>query len=182
MAFARLLLKLLLILLLLLVMIGFLLPSSTSVERTIVIAAPPAVVFPHLNGMRALHAWSPWAAVDPDTHYEFDGPRTGVGSRVRWHSGDSRVGQGSQEIIDSEANARVKTVLAFGEHGNGEATFVLEPVDRGTRVRWRFDTRFGWDLMGRYVGLMLDGMIGTAYTKGLKTLKQRIEQPPRTDG
>ena len=54
---------------------------------------------------------------------------------------------------------------------------MLEPEGDTTRVRWQFDTEFGWDLLGRYVGLMLDGMIGTSYDKGLKELKARIEQP-----
>ena len=178
MAFARLIFKVLLILLVLLVMIGFLLPSSAKVERSIVINASPAAVFPHLNGMRAFHAWSPWSAIDPETQYQFDGPESGIGSRMTWHSGDARVGQGSQEITESKPYTRVKTQLVFGDQGDGNATFLLEPEGNSTRVRWQFDTEFGWDLLGRYVGLMLDGMVGTSYDKGLKDLKQRIEQTP----
>ena len=45
-------------------------------------------------------------------------------------------------------------------------------------MRWQFSTEFGWDLFSRYVGLMLDTMIGASYTKGLKELKSRVEQPP----
>lgn len=177
MAFARLAFRVLLILLLLLIGIGLLLPSSANVERSIVIDAPAAEVFPHLNSMRAFHAWSPWADIDPDTRYEFPGPDEGIGSRMTWHSGNDQVGHGSQEITDSVTNRRVETRLAFGDKGNGTATFVLEPEGAGTRVRWQFDTRFGWDLFGRYVGLMLDGMIGAAYDEGLRRLKAMIEQP-----
>ena len=176
MAFARLIFKVLLILLILLVMIGFLLPSSTKVERSVVINAPAASIFPHINGMQAFHAWSPWSTIDPQTDYQFSGPETGVGSRMSWQSGDARVGKGSQEIVESSPNTRVKTRLEFGDQGNGNATFVLEPEGDATRLRWQFDTEFGWDLLGRYVGLMLDGMIGTSYDKGLKELKARIEQ------
>ena len=178
MAFARLAFRVLLILLILLVVIGMLLPSSAEVERSIVIDAPPARVFPHLNSMEAFHAWSPWADVDPATQYDFSGPAQGLGSRMTWSSGDQRVGQGSQEITASETNQRVETRLEFGDKGNGTATFLLEPQGRSTLLRWQFNTEFGWDLMGRYVGLMLDSMIGASYDKGLRTLKARIEKQP----
>lgn len=177
MAFARLLFRVMLGLLVLLVLIGFFLPSSANVERSIVIAAPAQAIFPHINGMKAFHAWSPWSDIDPETRYEFSGPDRGVGSRMSWYSGDNRVGEGSQEITASETDRRVETALTFGEDGSGKATFVLEPAGPDTRVRWQFETEFGWDLFGRYVGLMLDSMIGASYTKGLRDLKARIERP-----
>ncbi|HOP18046.1 MAG TPA: SRPBCC family protein [Gammaproteobacteria bacterium] len=176
MAFARLAFRTLLTLLILLAVIGMLLPSSATVERSIVIDAPVAKVFPHLNGMRAFHAWSPWSSIDPDTRYQFDGPEQGVGSRMAWESGNNQVGQGSQEIVASITNERVESDLVFGDKGNGKAIFLLEPEGTATRLRWQFKTDFGWDLFGRYVGLMLDSMIGAAYDKGLKTLKATVEQ------
>lgn len=175
MAFARLAFRTLLIILVLLIGIGLLLPSSASVERSIVIDAPPERVFPHIDSMRAFHAWSPWAVLDPSTTYAFEGPERGVGSRMTWQSGNSAVGNGSQEITASLPPQEVETVLDFGGEGEGRAHFLLEPVDDGTRVRWRFETRFGWDLFSRYVGLMLDSMIGAAYDKGLRELKKRVE-------
>lgn len=177
MAFARLAFRVLLGLLILLVLIGFLLPSSRVVERDIVVQAPPAEVFAHLNSMRAFHAWSPWSAIDPETVYTFEGPEQGVGSRMSWSSGNQQVGEGSQEITMSQPDHKVETVLQFGEQGGGKASFLLEPEGKGTHVTWQFSTEFGWDLFGRYVGLLLDSMIGTQYDKGLHNLKQTVETP-----
>ena len=177
MAFARLAFRVLFIVLILFAVIGLLLPSSTAVERSIVIEAPAGEVFPHLNGMRAFHAWSPWSAIDPETVYEFSGPEQGVGSRMNWFSGNQQVGQGSQEITLSVPDREVETRLEFGDQGNGTATFLLEPEGNGTRVRWQFSTEFGWDLFSRYIGLMLDSMVGVQYDKGLQDLKARIEAP-----
>jgi len=176
MAFARLAFRTLLILLILLLVIGLLLPDSTRVERSILISAPAERIFTHLNGMRAFHAWSPWADIDPETSYEFTGPAQGVGSRMSWQSSDSQVGRGTQEIVNSVPNQRVDTWLDFGDQGNGSASFVLEPEGEATRLRWQFETQFGWDLFGRYFGLLLDGMIGGSYEKGLQQLKDRVEQ------
>jgi uncharacterized protein YndB with AHSA1/START domain len=175
MAFVRLAFRVLFLLLVLLLLIGLMLPSQTRIERSIVIDAPPDRIFPHVNGMRAFHAWSPWADIDPQTRYEFSGPEQGVGSRMQWASGNQQVGQGSQEITRSEPDQLVVTTMTFGDEGEGTATFVLEPADQSTRVRWLFDTRFGWDLFGRYVGLMLDSMIGAQYTRGLQDLKTLVE-------
>lgn len=178
MALARLLFRVLLILLILLAVIGLLLPSAASVERSIVINAPAGEIFPHLNSMREFHEWSPWADIDPDTVYQFDGPESGIGSRMSWQSGDAQVGRGSQEIIDSIDDQRVDMRLEFGDQGDGSAAFLLEPEGPATtRLRWQFRTVFGWDLFGRYVGLMLDSMIGSAYDKGLRELKSRVEKP-----
>lgn len=178
MAFARLLFRVLLILLILLAVIGMMLPSSAKIERSVLINAPASAIFPHLNGMRAFHAWSPWSAIDPETDYRFEGPEQGIGSRMSWESGREQVGHGSQEIVDSDPDQRVEMQLEFGDKGNGNATFLLEPEGAATRVRWQFRTDFGWDLFGRYVGLMLDSMIGMSYEKGLNTLKARVEERP----
>lgn len=176
MAFARLLFRFLLVLLILLVVIGLLLPSNAVVDRRILIEAPPQKVFPHLNSLRKFHAWSPWSAMDPNTSYTFEGPESGVGSRMLWQSQQQEVGVGSMEIVRSEATREVETRLDFGGKGHGISTFVLTPQANGqTEVLWRFETDFGWDLFGRYVGLMFDSMIGSSYEKGLQTLKQRVE-------
>ena len=182
MAFARLAFRTLLILLILLGVIGLALPSTAYVEREILIQAPPDQVFPHVNSMRRFHAWSPWTGIDPNTTYRFEGPEDGIGSRLRWYSVEEHVGAGSQEITVSRPNVEVQTDLTFGEQGGGKATFLLEAEGDATRLRWQFSTDFGWDLFSRYVGLMLDSMIGAAYDRGLRTLKQRLEAEPDSQG
>ena len=181
MAFARLLFRVLLTLLILLAVIGFLLPSTAQVERSILIDAAASKIYPHINGMRAFHAWSPWSNIDPDTRYQFEGPEQGIGSRMAWESGNNQVGRGSQEIVATMLNQQVDMRLEFGDKGDGKAIFLLEPEGAATRVRWQFSTVFGWDLFGRYVGLMLDSMIGASYKKGLEELKNRVEDGTRGD-
>lgn len=176
MAIVRRLFVVLLFLAIALLIVGLLLPTGTRVERELVIDAPPEAVFPHVNSLRAFRTWSPWAEKAQDTRYEFSGPDTGVGARMRWHSAEPSVGSGTQEIVESLRPERVVTRLDFGEHGGGTAAWTLTPAgDGGTRVRWSFQTEFGWDILGRYVGLFLDGLIGAEYEAGLQRLKQRVE-------
>ena len=176
MAFARLAFRVLLTLLILLVGIGLLLPSHATVERSIVINADAGTVFPYVNSMRAFHDWSPWSTIDPGTSYAFEGPDQGVGSRMTWQSSQPDVGVGSMEITVSEPTSTVVAELDFGGKGHALTTFELAPGELGGSVLlWRFETTFGWDLFARYIGLMMDGMIGSSYQKGLTTLKQRVE-------
>ena len=125
MTFIRLAFRILLTLLIVLALIGLVLPSSAKFSRTILIDAPVDAVFPHVNSMRRFHAWSPWTNDDPSTRYVFEGPEAGVGSSMRWYSGEEGVGEGRQRITASEADQRVETSLEFGDQGAGVAAFEL---------------------------------------------------------
>jgi effector-binding domain-containing protein len=162
---------------------GALLPRTAHVERSIEIDAPPLTVFTLVNGFQRFNEWSPWADIDPaGTEYSISGPTTGVGARMSWSSDNPRVGVGSQEIVRSEPIRRVDTVLDFGAQGTADAFFVLEPSGGGTRVTWGFETDFGWNLVGRYLGFfMFDAALGGDYESGLDNLRQLAEGLPKAD-
>lgn len=165
----------LVILLGLFVLGGLLLPEDIRVERSIQIAAPPEKVFPLVNDLEAFNRWSPWAATDSDTKYELTGPESGVGARMSWFSENPEVGSGSQEIIRSQAPTKVVLMLDFGDQGNAEASFDLQPVDAGTEITWSFSYEAGYDLIGRYLGLLMDRLVGENYQEGLERLKRLVE-------
>ena len=162
---------------------GALLPRTAHVERSIDIDAPPLTVFTLVNGFQRFNDWSPWADIDPaGTDYSITGPATGVGARMSWSSDNPRVGVGSQEIVRSEPVRRVDTVLDFGPQGTADAFFRLEPAGDGTRVTWGFETDFGWNLVGRYLGFfMFDAALGRDYQRGLENLKALAEDLPKAD-
>ena len=54
-------------------------------------------------------------------------------------------------------------------------------TEKGTHVTWSFDSEFGLNLVGRYFGLMLDGIVGPDYEKGLQNLKTMAEHMPQAD-
>lgn len=157
------------------VVVGFLLPSEQFVSRSVVVEADQAEVFALVNDYRQFNRWSPWAAKDPDTKYEFSGPDSGVGAKMSWQSEDPNVGSGSQEIIEVEPGSRVKTRLMFeGFDSASYATFRLEPTDTGTQVTWEFEANLD-SLIGRYMGLMMDKWVGADYEQGLARLKEIAE-------
>jgi uncharacterized protein YndB with AHSA1/START domain len=154
---------------------GFVLPSSTHVERSVVIARPPAEVFAILNSYRRFNEWSPWHGRDPKTEYRFEGPDEGVGAAMHWSSEQSDVGKGRQSIIESVPNRTVATRLEFEGQGDALARFTLTAEGDGTRVVWGFDTQHGMNPISRWFGLMLDRWVGGDFAQGLAKLKILME-------
>ena len=160
----------------LVLVVGFVLPRQVHIERSIVINAPRAQLFDALDGFKRFNEFSPWAALDPNTQYSYSGPESGVGAKMSWTSTDSKVGSGTNEIVESTPPNFIRTRLVFGDQGPAEASFKLEPADGGTRVTWGFDCDLGDNPIAHYFGLMFDKWIGSDYDKGLAKLKQVMEQ------
>lgn len=159
----------------LVVVIGFLLPRQVHIERSVVINAPQAQLFEALNSFKRFNEFSPWAALDPNTQYTYEGPESGVGAKMSWVSNDPKLGSGTNEILESKAPDFIRTKLNFGGQ-LAEATFRFAPADAATRVTWSFDGDLGNNPIMRYVGLMFDKWIGSDYEKGLARMKQVMEQ------
>ena len=162
-----------------LAVIGLFLPSRAQIERSITIDASRATVFALLNDFHQVNKWSPWIEADANARIDIFGPKRGVGATVVWDG--NIVGQGSQVITESVPVERVVTALDFGDQGEASAVFDLSETDDGTEVVWTFDMEFGFDLIGRYFGLMLGSIVGEDYEKGLANLKSMAEGLPRAD-
>lgn len=154
---------------------GMLLKDDVHVERSIQIDRPPAEVFAVLSSIARFNEWSPWRDYDPTAKQEFSGPDRGVGGKLSW-KGDK--GSGTMEITEVVENAKVSTSLDFGADGKAISHWVLSGEGSGTKVTWSFDSSFEGDLIGRWFGLMMDGMIGPEYERGLKDLKTLVESTP----
>jgi ribosome-associated toxin RatA of RatAB toxin-antitoxin module len=168
-----------------LVGIAFFLPRQVHVERSISMRAPAATVFDLVNGFQRFNEYSPWYEHDPKAQYTFEGPASGVGARMSWHSEQANVGSGSQEIVRSEPLSLVHSKLDFGADGTAMAIWTIEPEEDGSRVTWAFETDLGMNPIARYMGLAIGRFVGTDYEKGLANLKRVAEASaaqPHPDG
>jgi hypothetical protein len=78
-------------------MAGALNADTFRVERSIVIDAPPAAVFPHIDDFRAWTDWSPYEKMDPNLAKTYSGPARGVGAAYAWVG--KKAGSGRMEIV-----------------------------------------------------------------------------------
>ena len=162
-------------LVLLFLVVGFFLPRQVTVARSIEIDAPASEIFPHVNSLKATEAWSPWLGRDPDVQVTYNDIEAGDGAAMEWSSDHPQVGSGRQEITESTENESVVTALDFGEMGMAEAKFLLAEAEGNTVVTWTLDTDMGAGPVGRWMGLMMDGLVGADYEQGLQNLKALVE-------
>lgn len=155
--------------------VGYILPSSSKVERSIAIEAQPETIFPYVNSLKKFHQWS---SLNPDMAVTYLGPDSGEGASMHWTSEDPNLGHGEQTIVRSIANQRVDTVLTFGDEGRANSYFELQPENDHTVVTWGFSTDYGENIISRYMGLMVDNSIAAEYQQGLSALKEIVESAP----
>ena len=85
----------------------FSISSTAHMERSIEIEASAEKVFIQLNSFKNFNEWSPWAELDPNTEYTYEGPEEGVGAIMYWKSDDPNVGNGMQEILESVPSSKI---------------------------------------------------------------------------
>lgn len=151
-------------------------PDSFSVERRIVIQAPPDKIQPLIADFHRWSDWSPWEKLDPAMKRTFGGAASGAGATYAWQ-GNKDVGSGRMEVKAAEP-AKVSIQLDFIEpfEGHNMTDFVLSPKDGGTEVRWVMTgpSTFVTKLMGVFVSM--DTMIGKDFEKGLAQMKVAAER------
>lgn len=156
--------------------VALFLPKGVSMQESIVIAKPASVVFKQVNNYQNWPAWSPWEATDPDMTSTYEGPALGVGAKTVWKS--KKHGDGSMTITESIPYKRVVGALDFGQQGTASNFFDLEETPEGTRVTWGVDIPDMGYPAGRYITLLMPGMMKPFFNDGLARLKETCEAMP----
>lgn len=159
-------------------------PANTSdtfrVERSTVIAAPPAAIFPHINDFHAWAAWSPYEKMDAGLAKTYSGPQQGKGAAYAWVG--KKAGSGSMEIIGSSPPSKIEIKLEFTKPfaARNIAEFTLEPQGAATKVTWAMHGPT--TLMSKMMGLFfsMDKLVGPQFEDGLASLKRLTEMAPVT--
>ena len=158
------------------VVVAALQPSAFRVARSTTIAAPPAVIFGHVNDLHKFQVWSPWAKIDPNSKIVYDGPQEGTGAKFSW-AGNKEVGEGAMTVTDSRPGDLVQFRLDFKKpfEATNTAEFTFKPDGDRTAVTWAMSGKNNF--MFKAVGLFMncDKMIGGQFEKGLADLKTLAE-------
>ena len=57
-----------------------------------------------------------------------------------------------------------------------DAAIFYSPEGSATRVIWQMSGDSGMNIIGRYFGVMMDGMVGPMFESGLEKLKSAVEK------
>lgn len=147
-------------------------PDTFLITRTRQLDASPDAVYALINNFSLWRQWSPYENVDPNMERQYEGPAAGVGARYSY-KGNRNIGVGRMEILESKPGERIDIRLEFIEPfaAVNQASFVLEAVDKGTRVTWSMsgpNTFMGKAMMA--FGFM-ESFIGKQLEKGLTDLE-----------
>ncbi len=151
-----------------------------SIESSIVIDAPPEMVYEECVDIKKMDAWSPWHNLEPSA-FTYEGPASGVGARSVWSSENPELGNGSLEIIEAVPNKSLKTKMVFeGFNGQFYSWVKLEPQDENkTEVVWGYNYS-DLDLIGRFFMSIMDinEEMTPKFEEGLADLKEIVESKP----
>jgi hypothetical protein len=148
-------------------------PEKAHIEKSIVINASAASVFPEVSNYKNFNVWSPWTKMDPIASHTFEGTQANVSSEMLWEG--SKTGLRVQRIEEIEENKRVKCAMTFaGYDGIFYSEFRLTPEGNGTRVTWTYDGE-NTGLKGKAIWVFAGGMLASQYKHGLQDLKNLVE-------
>lgn len=153
---------------------GLFMPQTATVDRSLEIAAPIAVVFEEVADLERQQGWLPWKAMDPSMETSFGAVTRGVGAWYAWRGDKS--GAGKLTVTALEEPTRMDYEMAFeGESGQASGTWTFEPLtDDRTRATWGFVNEAD-SLFGRWFNAFLPGMLGPQFESGLAALKTIAE-------
>jgi uncharacterized protein YndB with AHSA1/START domain len=151
-------------------------PDTFVVQRAARINAPPAKVFALIDDFNRWAAWSPWEKLDPALQRTFSGSAGGKGSVYEW-KGNSKVGEGRMEILESAPSSQILIKLdfikPFEAHNLAEFTLVAQGDDTAVNWAMRGATPFLGKIM--HVFCNMDRMVGKDFEAGLANMKAIAE-------
>lgn len=151
-------------------------PDEFRVSRRIVIAAPAAAVFAHVDTLRNWEAWNPWGKLDPGMKLTYAGPAAGSGASYAW-DGNNQVGTGRLTIVESLPPEYIRLKLEFMKPFSATNTgeFTFRPEGGATAVTWSMSGRNNLLAKAMHLFFDMDKMVGGMFEKGLADMKTAAE-------
>ncbi len=170
----RTLLSTVIVIIVVVVVVGLFLPTSYTVERSIVIDAPPEQIHKYVGDLKNWDTWEPWKAEDPTLIVTHGEKTKGIGATQSW-VGDS--GDGALTITRDTPTEGIQYDLLFdGGTYVCQGAIIYDPLEDGeTRVTWTMSGDMGAPVIGGYFAIMMDSMVGEMFDKGLSNLKNSVE-------
>jgi len=158
--------------------------KTYSIEREIMIARPPHVVFNYIKYLRNQDKFSKWATMDPNMKKEYRGTDGTPGFVSAWDSQDKNVGKGEQEIKTVIEGKRIEFEIRFIKPfaAVAKAYMTTDQMSRNeTIVNWGFDSQMNYP-MNLMLLFNMKKMIGNDLAIGLANLKNQLENKESMEG
>ena len=151
------------------------LPASTTVSRSMIISADPQAVYNLVANFQTWNSWSHWAKADPTQKESISGPDMKVGSEMSWVGNKTGTGKMTISELEEGKSLSINMVTIKPMAGTSMNVLTFKPTDGGTRFTWTFNTENKYPV-GRWMGLMMKGMLGTAFENSQTNIKSLLEK------
>ena len=149
--------------------------ESTTIVRSITIAARSEQIQPYIADLHKWASWSPWEGQDPQLKRTYTGIPGSVGSTYEWN-GNRKAGAGTM-IVTRALPAEVDVDLRFTApfKSTSSVDFRLHETGSTTQVIWTMTSP--QNLMAKVMRIFInmEKLIGTDFEKGLAKLKAVVE-------
>ncbi len=144
-------------------------------SRSIEIAATPDAIFPHINNLKAMNQWNPWATYNPKTVIAYEGPEEGPGAVYTWAG--SKMGEGRFKITESSLKTiKADLTMIKPMKADNKVTFSIVPSAGQTQVTWHMEGQNSFMHKLMQTVMSMDKMVGGEFERGLNNMKLLIEQ------
>ena len=152
-------------------------PNEFKLSRSTVINASPTEVFPQVNNFHNWKKWSPWAKLDPDMGFSFEGPDSGVGAVYDWY-GNKQVGAGRITLTENRPPELVVLRLDFlkPRESVSKTEFTFVPEGAGTAVTWTMSGEMDFISKAVCMFMSMEKTMGPYFEKGLAQMKAEVEK------
>jgi len=152
-------------------------PSTFEIKRSVLINAPPDVVYAQVASFKSWNAWSPWDAMDPAMKRSYTGAEAGVGAQYAWE-GNDQVGTGEMKITDAKPGEHLGLDLHFITpfEATNRTDFDFLKTAEGTSVTWLMSGKNNFGARAATLFMDMDKMVGGDFEKGLAGLKIASEK------
>lgn len=150
-------------------------------ERSAAIAAPAAVVFPHMADFHRWRDWVTYDRMDPEMVRKFSGPEQGVGATYEFAS--RKVGEGRFVMQSIEPERRVAVAAQFIKpmKANNLIELTLRPAPEPGSVIATWSISGHNTFVGKAFSMCvnMEKMMGRDFEAGLAELKRITEAEAR---
>ncbi len=159
----------------LLLVLAIFLPSNYKVERSTTINAPVEKVFIQVADLNNYLKWNPWSQMDKEAKNTITENSQRAGATWSWEG--EVVGKGSLTIVKAEKYKSIETKIIFTSprQDEGKGFWTFEDINGTTKVTWWMEGELNYPI-GRFMGLMMESMLGDNFEKGLASLKELTEE------
>jgi effector-binding domain-containing protein len=165
----------------LVLIVGLFLPKQASLERSKIIDAPIEMVYDQVNNLYNWMGWSPWHKLDPKMELTYHNGGIGQGAGYSWISDQKSVGSGSLTLVYSHPFDTIKTAMDFGPHGTAYSNYYFRQTETGVELTWTFSSDMGKNPIGRWMGMLMKGVIAKSYDEGLANIDSVCQQLKMSD-